>query len=92
MCISGIFRERRRTHFELIFSEVLLQRTCAETVAKYYSVFFNRFPDWEHLVQATDEELQEILKLLGLYKHRTARIRRMIEEYMQRSGYCQKQR
>lgn len=84
------WRKEGATHFELIFSEVLLQRTRAETVAKYYSRFFNRFPDWEHLVQATDEELQEILKPLGLYKHRTARIRRMIEEYMQRSGILPK--
>ncbi len=84
------WREEGVSNFELIFSEVLLQRTRAETVAKYYPVFFGRYPDWEHLVEATDDELQEILKPLGLYRHRAARIRKMIDEYTRRDGVLPK--
>ena len=80
------WRKEGVSNFELIFSEVLLQRTRAETVAKYYPVFFGRFPGWEHLIEATDEELQEILRPLGLYKHRAARVRKMIDEYKHRNG------
>lgn len=80
------WRREGVSNFELIMSEVLLQRTRAETVAKYYPLFFGRYPDWDHLVAATDEELQEILQPLGLYKHRAARIRKMIDEYKRRNG------
>lgn len=80
------WRKEGVSNFELIFSEVLLQRTRAETVAKYYPVFFGRFPDWEHLIEATDDELHAIFKPLGLYKQRAARVRKMIEEYKRRNG------
>lgn len=84
------WRHEGVSNFELIFSEVLLQRTRAETVAKYYPVFFGRYPDWEHLITATDNELEAILKPLGLYKHRAKRIRKMIDEYTRKNGVLPK--
>ncbi len=80
------WRREGVSNFELIFSEVLLQRTRAETVAAYYPVFFGAYPDWEHLIRATDDELEAILRPLGLYKHRAKRIRKMIEEYTLKNG------
>lgn len=74
------------TNYELIFSEILLQRTKAETVAKYYDSFFNRFPDWDKLILATDIELEKILKPLGLHTQRVGRIRKIIEEYKLKNG------
>lgn len=86
------WRREGVTNFELVFSEVLLQRTRAETVAQYYPVFFGRYPDWNHLVQATDEELEEVFKPLGLYKHRAKRMRKIIDEYKQKNGELPKNR
>ncbi len=80
------WRREGVSNFELIFSEVLLQRTRAETVAAYYPIFFGAYPDWEHLIRATDDELETILRPLGLYKHRAKRIRKMIEEYTLKNG------
>lgn len=81
------WRKENVTNYELIFSEVLLQRTKAETVAKHYDTFFERFPDWDSLVLATDEELVQIFKPLGLHTQRVGRIRRIIEEYKLKNGY-----
>ncbi len=74
------------TKYEIIISEILLQRTKAETVAKYYSTFFNTYPDWESLVNSEIEDLEKILKPLGLYKHRAKRLNKIVEEYKQRNG------
>jgi DNA (cytosine-5)-methyltransferase 1 len=81
------WRKDNVSNYELIFSEVLLQRTKAETVAKHYDTFFKKFPDWGGLVLATDEELMEIFKPLGLHTQRVGRIRKIIEEYKLKNGY-----
>ena len=68
------WREDRATKYQQIVSEILLQRTKAETVAKYYDTFFSKFPDWNALANASLEELEEIMKPLGLYRHRARRL------------------
>jgi DNA (cytosine-5)-methyltransferase 1 len=80
------WRKDEVSNYELIFSEILLQRTKAETVVKYYDTFFKKFPNWEKLVLATDKELEIIFKPLGLHTQRVGRIRKIIEEYKFKNG------
>jgi len=80
------WRKEGVSNYELIFSEILLQRTKAETVAKYYDTFFKKFPDWEKLVLAKDKELVKFFKPLGLHTQRVGRIRKIIEEYKLKNG------
>jgi A/G-specific adenine glycosylase len=80
------WRKEGLTRYEVIISEILLQRTKAETVAKYFPVFLRKYPDWEALIKASTEDLEEILRPLGLYKHRAKRLFRIIEEYKEKSG------
>ena len=80
------WREKGISNYELILSEILLQRTRAETVAKYYSTFFNKFPDWDNLIKANKQDLELIFKPLGLYKHRANRLIKIIEEYKEKNG------
>lgn len=80
------WRRDNISNYELIFSEILLQRTKAETVAKYYNVFFDKYPNWETLILASDEELTKIFKPLGLHTQRVKRVRRIIDEYIKKNG------
>jgi A/G-specific adenine glycosylase len=80
------WRKEGVSGYELILSEILLQKTKASTVANYYSTFFNKYPDWEHLIEAATEDLETILKPLGLYKHRAIRILKIINEYKEKNG------
>jgi len=80
------WRKEGVSNYELIFSEILLQRTKAETVAKYYDTFFKKFPNWEKLILATDKELEKIFRPLGLHTQRVGRIRKIIEEYKLKNG------
>ncbi len=56
--------------YERIVVEVLLQRTTASAVAKFYPAFIARFPAWEALAEATLEDLESLLKPLGLWRRR----------------------
>ncbi len=86
------WRNKSATNYELILSEVFLQRTKAETVSKFLPVFLKQYPSWKQLAKATKEELQEILKPLGLYKQRSERLYKLAQELNRRKGRFPKER
>lgn len=56
--------------YERIVAELLLQRTQASTVAKFYPEFIEVYPSWEVLAQATEEDLRTLLQPMGLWRRR----------------------
>ena len=80
------WRDPAASKYRQILSEILLQRTRAETVARYYECFFARYPDWKALSRATLEELEEVMRPLGLYRHRARRLFRLGQEIKRRRG------
>jgi A/G-specific adenine glycosylase len=55
-------------------SEVLLQRTKAETVARFWPEFVRRFPSWQSLAASSVSEIEEVLKPIGMSKQRAPRL------------------
>ena len=80
------WREPGATKYQQILSEILLQRTKAETVADYFNTFFSKYPDWKALSDATLEELEEIMRPLGLYRHRAKRLYKLGQDLKQKQG------
>ena len=80
------WRNKSATNYERIISEVLLQRTRAETVAKFFPKFIKKYPSWKKLGEATEQELQEALKPIGLYKQRGTRLYKLAQEMKKRKG------
>lgn len=64
------WRKKSRTKYEIIVSEVLLQRTRAETVLKYYFKFLKKYPSWKALSNARKKSLEKILQPIGLWRQR----------------------
>ncbi|MDA3880886.1 MAG: hypothetical protein PF436_10900 [Prolixibacteraceae bacterium] len=86
------WRNKSATNYELIISEVFLQRTKAETVSKFLPSFLKQYPSWKQLGEATEVELQEIIKPLGLYKQRGSRLYKLSQELKKRKGRFPKER
>ncbi len=84
------WRKENTSNYQIIISEILLQKTKAETVAKYYDIFFKKYPNWNKLTKATIIDLEEILKPLGLQKHRAKRLFKIAQEYKNKKGYLPK--
>jgi A/G-specific adenine glycosylase len=80
------WRRKSVTNYELIIAEVFLQRTKAETVAKYLPKFLKIYPSWKQLANATEFELREILKPLGLNKQRGNRLYKLAQDMNLRNG------
>lgn len=80
------WRNRSATHYEKIMSEVFLQRTKAETVARFYPGILAQYPNWKRLATASIEDLEVELKPLGLYKQRAKRVFQLAREMEKRNG------
>lgn len=87
-----LWRNKSATNYELIISEVFLQRTKAETVSRFLPDFFKIYPSWKQLGEASEIELQEITKPLGLYKQRGNRLYKLAQELKKRNGRFPKER
>jgi A/G-specific adenine glycosylase len=86
------WRNKSATNYEKIVSEVLLQRTKAENAAKFFPHFIQKYPSWKQLGLATERELIEILKPLGLYNQRGKRLYKLAQELRERNGRFPKNR
>lgn len=60
--------------YEYTISEVLLQQTRAESVAKFVPAFVGRIPDWDSLAGMGTASLAEFLRPLGFHHQRAARL------------------
>jgi len=80
------WRNPSASNYVKIISEVLLQRTKAETVSKFFPIFIHTYPSWKQLGNATEVELQDFLRPLGLYNQRGSRLFKLAQEMKRRNG------
>jgi len=80
------WRQPNLSNYEIIISEVLLQRTKAETVSKFYNKFISDYPDWQSLFFADLKNIEEHLRPLGLYKQRAGRLHKLAEYMVENGG------
>jgi A/G-specific adenine glycosylase len=73
-CRHFPWRKRSASNYHKIIVEVLLQRTRAETVSAFFPAFIHSFPSWTSLASATESDLQQFLKPIGLWKRRAISI------------------
>jgi len=80
------------TTYRLVVSELLLQRTRAETVATFYYKFEAQYPSWNRLARAKTKELELFLKPVGLWKRRAATLVALAKQLKARQGRFPRQR
>ena len=80
------WRNKSANLYQKIIAEILLQRTQAGTAARFLTKFLSKYPSWKKLAQATEEELMEYLKPIGLWRQRASSLKRLASEMEKRSG------
>lgn len=80
------WRKKNLSSYQYIIAEVLLQRTKAETVERFYVHFITTFPDWNSLANAPVEVIAAYIKPIGLYTQRSIRLKSLAEEMVKRKG------
>lgn len=81
-----IWRKKSITNYEIIIAEIFLQRTKAETVNRFLPTFYKSYPSWKQLGNASEKELQNLLKPLGLNNQRGTRLFKLGQELKRRNG------
>jgi A/G-specific adenine glycosylase len=85
------WRRGTQSVYRLVVTEVLLQRTHAERVAAFYPFFFKRYSSWRSLAQATDRDLRQFLKPLGLWRRRALSLTQLAQAVSGRGGRLPRQ-
>jgi A/G-specific adenine glycosylase len=80
------WRNKSITNYQAVIAEVLLQRTKAETVAKFYVQFIKDYPNWKSLADAKLKDLELYLMPVGLYRQRAKRLQNLAIEMVRRNG------
>ena len=86
------WRKKNINNYQRIISEILLQRTRAETVNSFFPLFIKKFPTWKSLSTSPIEEIEEFIKPIGLYRQRSIKIKQLATEMVKRNGRFPKTR
>jgi A/G-specific adenine glycosylase len=80
------WRKKSISNYQKVIAEVLLQRTKAETVSKFFNIFISQYPNWKTLAQATKSDIEKSLTPIGLQKQRATRLLKLAIEMDKRNG------
>src|SRR5437762_12496402 len=80
------WRRRRAGLYQKIVVEVLLQRTQAGTVERFFPSFIRRFRSWSDVSAASIEDLGEVLRPIGLWRRRAGGLKALASEMVRRRG------
>jgi A/G-specific adenine glycosylase len=79
------WREEGLSEYQLVVVEILLQRTKAGTVAKFYDKFMVDYPNWGVLAEAELSSIETYLMPIGLYRQRAQRLQNLAKEMVRRN-------
>ena len=74
------WRKDKRSPYEILVAEILLQKTRAETVEKVYESFLDHLPSLEVLNSSDFEEIESHLSGLGLQNRRAKWLKEIAEK------------
>ena len=80
------WRKKSVSKYKLIISELLLQRTRAETVGSFLDTFLSHYPSWKKLAEASEAEIREVIQPIGLWKRRAPILKNLAIEISKRNG------
>jgi A/G-specific adenine glycosylase len=86
------WRKEGLSSYEIIIAEILLQRTKAETIDKFYEKFLQLFNNWTMIGNANIEIIENALKPIGLYRQRAKRLKDLALEMIRRNGILPNER
>lgn len=77
---------RTKNPYKIFLTEILLRRTTSTQVNSIYYEFFNKYPTIESLALSKKEDLERVIKCLGLSKQRSVQMIKMANLIMEQYG------
>ena len=73
------WRDEKLTPFQVLVAELMLQKTNAAQVEKFFSNFIEKYPDPLSVSNLKESFLSELLKPLGLYNRRARDLKKLVD-------------
>ena len=86
------WRRPRASKYQKIVAEVLLQRTKADVVSRMFDGFLVKYPSWAALASASEADLADALRPLGLWRRRAVSLKALSVIIASRRGRYPKSR
>ena len=86
------WRKASLSKYQYVISEILLQRTRAETVASFFPSFIDEFPSWKQLNNSSVARLQWYLQPIGLWRRRSSALQALAKAMVKKNGRLPKNR
>lgn len=86
------WRNKSISNYQRVISEILLQRTRAETVAGFLGTFVNKYPSWQDLARAEEVKIGNDIRPIGLWNRRAVTLKRLAIEISKRNGRFPRER
>ncbi len=80
------WRRKNISNYKYIIAELLLQRTRAETVARYIFPFMEKYPSWKSIDNCEINVLSRDLVPFGLWRRRSIAMKALAHEIVLRNG------
>ena len=74
-----VWRNNCRSPYEIVVAELLLKRTTAAATAHVYEFFLWKYPNVDALALASEEELSQAFKSVGLYTQRAKAVGKLAQ-------------
>lgn len=71
-----------RDPYTILIAEFMLKRTTRQAVEKEYNKIINKFPDLESIANASEEDLRNAFRPIGLYEQRAKQIKKLAEHIL----------
>lgn len=68
--------------WKILVACIMLNQTTRKQLDKVVDTFFQKWPNANALLQAADDEIQDVIKPLGFWSRRTKSLKRFSLEYM----------
>lgn len=86
------WRKTALSKYQIVISEILLQRTRAETVASFSPSFVDEFPSWKQLNNSSICRIQQYLQPIGLWRQRASVLHALAKAMVKKNGRLPKNR
>ncbi len=86
------WRETNASLYVLLVTEVLLQRTRAETISGFLPIFLRKYPNWETIAASDLGDLEETLRPIGLWRRRAPPLHGLAVQLVARDGQWPRKR
>lgn len=80
------WRKERLSNYKKVIAEIFLQRTKAETIAKFIPSFYRHYPSWKKLATTPEKELREFIEPVGLVNSRACVLMKLSSELVRGGG------